>query len=223
MLDQDGYFCGIKCEAYRAAMQVPLNIRYPARFKARRITRALVDVGVDMMLTLLDPLTLRWPDGVEFTVYPHSEGMDELLDHSLPRASVHMPDGVEVPPPFVPGEVYDCRVCRRDFRQGRQGLARTWCSTASRGVGRCGWRRISVRCARCARCVNRTRRPSGVQRPSVGAGKKPVARACQTIPGARSHDSASVVAAATIDFGHLARGRRARSLSAAGSPLSLWP
>ncbi len=53
MLGQHGSFCGIKCQAYRAAMQVPLIIRYPERFKPIK-TEAMVDVGVDMMPTLLD-------------------------------------------------------------------------------------------------------------------------------------------------------------------------
>ncbi len=53
MLGQHGSFCGIKCQPYRAAMQVPLIIRYPQRFKPQK-TSAMVDVGVDMMPTLLD-------------------------------------------------------------------------------------------------------------------------------------------------------------------------
>ena len=60
MLGQHGSFCGIKCQAYRAAMHVPLIIRYPARFSPRR-TGAMVDVGIDMMPTLLDLCGLPAP------------------------------------------------------------------------------------------------------------------------------------------------------------------
>ncbi|MCY3878214.1 MAG: sulfatase [Rhodobacteraceae bacterium] len=62
MFGQHGSFCGIKNQAYRAAMQVPLIIRYPARFKPHR-TGAMVDVGVDMMATILDLLDIRMPEG----------------------------------------------------------------------------------------------------------------------------------------------------------------
>jgi len=53
MLGQHGSFCGIKCQAYRSAMHVPLIVRYPARFAPQK-SEALVDVGVDMMPTILD-------------------------------------------------------------------------------------------------------------------------------------------------------------------------
>ena len=60
MCGQHGSYCGIKNQAYRAAMHVPLIIRYPARFKTRR-TGAMVDVGVDMMATILDICGLELP------------------------------------------------------------------------------------------------------------------------------------------------------------------
>ncbi len=62
MCGQHGSFCGIKNQAYRAAMQVPLIVRYPARFQPRR-TEAMVDVGVDMMATLFDLIGIAMPGG----------------------------------------------------------------------------------------------------------------------------------------------------------------
>ncbi len=62
MCGQHGSFCGIKNQAYRAAMQVPLIVRYPGRFKPRR-TEAMIDVGVDMMATILDLCGLEMPPG----------------------------------------------------------------------------------------------------------------------------------------------------------------
>lgn len=61
MLGQHGSFCGIKAEAYRAAMQVPLIFRYPARIGAGIKTHSLVDVGVDTMATLLEICSLPLP------------------------------------------------------------------------------------------------------------------------------------------------------------------
>ena len=80
MLGQHGYFCGIKCQGYRAAMQVPLNIRYPARFEAGRTTRALVDVGVDMMPTLLDLCGIEAPEGM------HGQSYLPVLDGTASEA-----------------------------------------------------------------------------------------------------------------------------------------
>ena len=68
MCGQHGSFCGIKNQAYRAAMQVPLIIRYPARFKPQR-TEAMVDVGVDMMATILDLCGLDLPPGRDSESY----------------------------------------------------------------------------------------------------------------------------------------------------------
>ena len=62
MLGQHGSFCGIKNQAFRAAMHVPLIIRYPARFRPQR-TQAMIDVGVDMMATLLDLVGIQMPEG----------------------------------------------------------------------------------------------------------------------------------------------------------------
>ena len=45
MLGEHGFPCGYKPQGYRAAMQVPLIIRYPDRVKAGERTEGLVDVG----------------------------------------------------------------------------------------------------------------------------------------------------------------------------------
>ena len=68
MLGQHGSFCGIKCQPYRAAMQVPLIVRYPARFEPRR-SEAMVDVGVDMMPMLLDLCGVPRPEGMHGRSY----------------------------------------------------------------------------------------------------------------------------------------------------------
>ncbi len=54
MLGEHGYYCGFKPQGYRAAMQVPLLLRYPGRVKGGRRTDAMIDVGVDTPVTLLD-------------------------------------------------------------------------------------------------------------------------------------------------------------------------
>ena len=61
MLGQHGSFCGIKNQAYRAAMQVPFIIRYPNRLEGGRQTGAMVDVGVDLMATLCEMLDIELP------------------------------------------------------------------------------------------------------------------------------------------------------------------
>ncbi len=48
------YDCGCKPQGYRAAMQVPLLIRYLGRVAAGRRTSEMIDVGVDMPVTLID-------------------------------------------------------------------------------------------------------------------------------------------------------------------------
>ncbi|MEM6619606.1 MAG: sulfatase [Pseudomonadota bacterium] len=68
MCGQHGSFCGIKNQAYRAAMHVPLIVRYPARFRPRR-TAAMVDVGVDMMATLLALVGAPMPTGRDSQSY----------------------------------------------------------------------------------------------------------------------------------------------------------
>lgn len=68
MCGQHGHFCGIKNQAYRAAMQVPLIVRYPARFKPQS-TAAMVDVGPDMMPTILDIIGAEIPAGIDGESY----------------------------------------------------------------------------------------------------------------------------------------------------------
>ena len=79
MFGQHGSFCGIKNQAYRAAMHVPLIIRYPGRFTPRR-TEAMVDVGVDMMPTLLDLCGIDAPDEVQGRSY--LPVLDDLTDEA---------------------------------------------------------------------------------------------------------------------------------------------
>ena len=79
MLGQHGSFCGIKCQPYRAAMHVPLIVRYPARFAPRQ-TDAMVDVGVDMMPTLLDLCGIPPPAGM------HGESYLPVLNGSAAQA-----------------------------------------------------------------------------------------------------------------------------------------
>lgn len=54
MLGEHGYFCGYKPQAYRATMQVPFLARLPGRINAGQRTQAMIDVGVDTPVTLLD-------------------------------------------------------------------------------------------------------------------------------------------------------------------------
>ena len=54
MLGEHGYFCGFKQQGYRASMQVPLIVRYGARFEGGLRVDELIDVGVDTPVTLLD-------------------------------------------------------------------------------------------------------------------------------------------------------------------------
>ena len=68
MLGQHGSFCGIKNQGFRASMHVPLIARYPARFVPRR-SKALIDVGVDMMATLLDLVGIDMPEGRDSQSY----------------------------------------------------------------------------------------------------------------------------------------------------------
>ncbi|MDO6732616.1 sulfatase [Marinovum sp. 2_MG-2023] len=54
MLGEHGYFCGFKPQGYRAAMQVPFIARWPGRIAPGTRTDALIDVGPDTPVTLLD-------------------------------------------------------------------------------------------------------------------------------------------------------------------------
>ena len=54
MLGEHGYYCGYKPQGYRAASQVPFLMRLPSRIAGGRRTDAMIDVGVDTPVTLLD-------------------------------------------------------------------------------------------------------------------------------------------------------------------------
>lgn len=69
MLGQHGSYCGIKRQAYRASAQVPLLIRYPARFAKGKRVAEIVDVAVDTMPTLLQACGVDVPDGVQGSSY----------------------------------------------------------------------------------------------------------------------------------------------------------
>ena len=69
MMGQHGYYCGFKPTGYRAAMQVPFIVRYPAGFAGGRVTDALVDISVDSMPMILELLGLRIPNAVQGTSY----------------------------------------------------------------------------------------------------------------------------------------------------------
>ena len=68
MFGQHGYYCGIKSTAYRASMHVPLVVRHPDRFGPRK-TAAMVDVGPDMMPTLLEACGAGIPEGIDGESY----------------------------------------------------------------------------------------------------------------------------------------------------------
>lgn len=97
MLGQHGSYCGIKCQAYRAAMQVPLIIRYPERFQTQK-TDAMVDVGVDMMPTLLDLC------GVDAPTEMHGQSYLPVLDGKTNAARSVIPYQVFTQTGGNPGE-----------------------------------------------------------------------------------------------------------------------
>ncbi len=69
MLGQHGSYCGIKRQAFRSAAQVPLIVRYPARFAKGKRVQSLVDVAVDTMPTLLEMCGAAIPQGVQGQSY----------------------------------------------------------------------------------------------------------------------------------------------------------
>lgn len=68
MCGQHGHYCGIKNQAYRAAMHVPFIVRFPARFQPQK-TAAMVDVGPDMMPTILEIAGAPVPEGIDGQSY----------------------------------------------------------------------------------------------------------------------------------------------------------
>ena len=94
MLGQHGYYCGIKKTAYRAAMQVPFIVRYPARFPARSEVDALIDVAVDTMPTLLELCGVPVPDAVHGASYlPLLDGTCAETRDAVMYQSMKMHDG----------------------------------------------------------------------------------------------------------------------------------
>ena len=73
MCGQHGHYCGIKNQAYRAAMHVPFIVRYPARFSPKK-SGAMIDVGPDMMPTLLEIVGAEIPGDI------HGESYLRVLD-----------------------------------------------------------------------------------------------------------------------------------------------
>jgi arylsulfatase A-like enzyme len=65
---------------YRSAMQVPLLIRYPARFASGQVVSSLVDPSVDTMPTLLELLGIPIPAAVQGKSYLSLlEGSDQSI------------------------------------------------------------------------------------------------------------------------------------------------
>lgn len=74
MLGEHGYFCGFKPQGYRAAAQVPFLMRLPNRIKGGKRSDAMIDVGVDTPVTLLDLA------GAKPFSEAHGESYLEVLD-----------------------------------------------------------------------------------------------------------------------------------------------
>ncbi|MDE0307243.1 MAG: sulfatase [Albidovulum sp.] len=94
MLGEHGYFCGSKSQGHRSAMQVPLIVRYPKRFAAGTRSEALVDVGIDTPVTLLELVgakPLREADGVSFL--PILDGRAEKVREAIMYQRFQMNDG----------------------------------------------------------------------------------------------------------------------------------
>ncbi|MYK33175.1 MAG: sulfatase [Boseongicola sp. SB0670_bin_30] len=93
MLGEHGYFCGYKPQAYRATMQVPFLARFPGRIGAGRRTQAMIDVGVDTPVTLLDLV------GAEPFSEAHGRSFLGVVDggdihrDSIPYQTFRMDDG----------------------------------------------------------------------------------------------------------------------------------
>ncbi len=69
MMGQHGHYCGIKRRPYKAAMQVPLIVRYPKRFPAGHVAQSLIDLSIDTMPTILDLCQIDVPDAVQGTSF----------------------------------------------------------------------------------------------------------------------------------------------------------
>ena len=94
MLGQHGYYCGIKKTAYRAAMQVPFIVRYPARFPAGETVDSLIDVAVDTMPSLLELCGVPIPGAVRGVSYlPLLDGTAAETRDAVMYQSMKMLDG----------------------------------------------------------------------------------------------------------------------------------
>ena len=94
MLGEHGYFCGSKSQGHRAAMQVPLIVRYPDRFAAGVRSDALVDVGIDTPVTLLelaDAEPMREANGASFL--PILDGKAKSTREAIMYQRFQMNDG----------------------------------------------------------------------------------------------------------------------------------
>lgn len=80
VMGEHGYYCGFKPTGYRAAMQVPFIVRYPGRIEAGTRTDALIDVGPDTPVTLLDLV------GAEPLQEAHGISYLPLLDRAATNA-----------------------------------------------------------------------------------------------------------------------------------------
>ena len=83
MCGQHGHYCGVKRLAYRGSMQVPIIVRYPARFPAGHTPRSMIDVSIDTMPTILELCGIDIPEEVQGVSYlPLLDGADEpTRDH----------------------------------------------------------------------------------------------------------------------------------------------
>ena len=84
MLGEHGYYCGYKPQGYRATMQVPFLARLPGRIGAGQRAQAMIDVGVDTPVTLLDLI------GAEPFSEAHGQSyLNVLDDNDIHRDCIH--------------------------------------------------------------------------------------------------------------------------------------
>ena len=94
MLGEHGYYCGFKPQPFRSAMQVPLIVRYPGITDGGSRNSSLIDVGVDVPVTLLDmtdSMPFSHSDGVSFR--PILEGAAEGDREAVFYQTFRMDDG----------------------------------------------------------------------------------------------------------------------------------
>lgn len=96
MAGQHGYYCRTKKTAYSAAMQVPLLVRYPSRFKRSTIVSSLVDPSVDTMPTILSLLGIQPPEDMQGHSYlPLLDGSSEPIRDSVAYEILKQVEGEE--------------------------------------------------------------------------------------------------------------------------------